>query len=217
MDFGVARENMIECQLRTNKITDSRILGAMSTLPRERFVPRDREEMAYADMDIPCGEGRCLMAAMASGRLIQEAGIKSNDEVLCIGASTGYSVAVMAKLASSVIALESNKACVEKAGMLLSELKLDNAVVVEGPLTRGWETESPYNVIFIDGMVSEIPNAVFEQLADGGRLVAIVDSGNGIGCATLYVKLSGNVSSRGIFDITVGKLSDFDKKQEFVF
>lgn len=217
MDFGAARENMIECQLRTNKITDSRIIGAMSTLPRERFVPREREDMAYVDLDIPCGDGRHLMTAMALGRLIQEAGIKSEDEVLCIGASTGYSVAVMASLASSVIALESNKACVEKAGALFSELNLDNAVVVEGPLTQGWKAESPYDVIFIDGMVSEIPDAVFEQLADGGRLVAIVDSGNGIGCATLFIKLSDNVSSRGIFDINVGKLSEFDKKQEFVF
>jgi protein-L-isoaspartate(D-aspartate) O-methyltransferase len=217
MDFGAARDNMIECQLRTNKITDSRILGAMSTLPRERFLPREREAMAYVDIDVPCGEGRCLMTAMASGRLIQEAGIKSEDEVLCIGASTGYSVAVMANLASSVIALESNKTCAEKAGELFAEFNLDNAVVVEGPLTQGWKAESPYNVIFIDGMVSEIPNAVFDQLADGGRLVAIVDSGNGIGCATLYIKLTGNVSNRGIFDINVGKLTEFDKIQEFVF
>jgi protein-L-isoaspartate(D-aspartate) O-methyltransferase len=217
MDFGAARENMIECQLRTNKITDSRILGAMSMLPREKFVPRESEAMAYVDRDVPCGEGRCLMTAMASGRLIQEADIKSEDEVLCIGASTGYSVAVMSNLASSVIALESNKTCVENAGALFSELSLDNAVVVEGPLTEGWKAEGPYNVIFFDGMISEIPSAIFEQMADGGRLVAIVDSGDGVGCATLFINLNGNISSRGIFDINVGKLSDFDKKQEFVF
>lgn len=217
MDFGAARENMIECQLRTNKITDSRILGAMATLPRERFVPREREGMAYVDVDIPCGEGRCLMTAMASGRLIQEAGIGPEDEVLCIGAGTGYSVAVMANLAASVIALESEPTCVKKSSELFAELSLDNAVVVEGPLPEGWKAESPYNVIFVDGMISEVPNQIFDQLADGGRLVAIVDSGNGIGCATLFVKLSGNVSSRGIFDINVGRLPEFDKKQEFVF
>ena len=217
MDFVAARENMIDCQLRTNKVTDERILNAMSSLPRERFVPRDRENMAYVDIDIPCGEGRCLMSAMVSARLVQEAGIQSKDEVLCIAAGTGYSVAVMSGMASSVIALESNKECAAKAGELFSELKLDNAVVVEGPLTDGWQAESPYNVIFIDGMIAEVPSEIFSQLSDGGRLVAIIDSGDGIGRATLFVKLSGTVSSREIFDICVGRLAEFDKKQEFVF
>ena len=81
MDFGAARENMIDCQLRTNKVTDERILKAMASLPRERFVPREREDMAYVDVDIPCGEGRCLMSAMVSARLIQEARLQRADEV----------------------------------------------------------------------------------------------------------------------------------------
>ena len=217
MDFGVARDNMIDCQLRTNKVTDERILTAMASLPRERFVPREREDMAYVDVDIPCGEGRCLMSAMVSARLIQEARLQRADEVLCIAAGTGYSVAVMSGIASSVIALESNQECAGKASQLLSELNLDNAVVVEGPLTAGWQAESPYNVIFIDGMISAVPSEIFLQLADGGRLIAVIDSGDGVGRATLFVKLSGTVSSREIFDISVGRLSEFDKKQEFVF
>lgn len=217
MNFDTARDNMIECQLRTNKITDGRILDAMSTIPRERFVSSDREEMAYVDADIPCGEGRYLMTPMASARLIQEAAIGPDDSVLCIAAGTGYSVAVMARLASSVIALESDQQCAKKAGELFADLSFDNAVVVEGALKAGWAAEGPYDVIFIDGMIAEVPNAIFDQLSDGGRLVAIIDSGDGIGRATLFGKLSHNVSSRGIFDIKVGKLSEFDKEQEFVF
>ncbi|PPR56882.1 MAG: Protein-L-isoaspartate O-methyltransferase [Alphaproteobacteria bacterium MarineAlpha4_Bin2] len=217
MDFVAARENMIECQLRTNKVTDKRILNAMSSLPRERFVSSDREHMAYVDVDVPCGNGRNVMAAMVSARLIQEAAIQKDDEVLCIGAGTGYSVAVMAGLASSVIALENDKACAAKADELFAELDLDNAVVVEGQLVDGWGAESPYDVIFFDGMISEVPSSILEQLGDGGRLLAIVDSSGGIGRATLFVKVFGNISSREIFDINVGRLTEFDKKQEFVF
>ena len=114
MDFGAARENMIDCQLRTNTVTDERILTAMASLPRERFVPREREDMADVDIDIPCGEGHCLMSAMVSARLIQEAGLQRGDEVPFIAAGTGYSVAVMSGIASSVIALESNQECAGK-------------------------------------------------------------------------------------------------------
>jgi protein-L-isoaspartate(D-aspartate) O-methyltransferase len=217
MDYATARENMIECQLRTNKITDKRILEAMAAIPRERFVSSEREKMAYIDTDVPCGDGRYLMAPMAVSRLIQEAAIKTGDSVLCIAAGTGYSVAVMAQIAGSVIALESNPDCAKKAGELLAELNLDNAVVVEGDVTRGWVAESPYDIIFIDGMVAEVPSSIFEQLADGGRLLAIIDSGDGIGRATLFVKLSGNISDRDIFDIRVRRLQEFDKLQEFVF
>lgn len=217
MDFVAARENMIECQLRTNKITDRRILDAMESIPRERFVPSGKEEFAYADVDIPCAAGRYLMAPMAVARLVQEAEIKAEDAVLCVGAGTGYAVSVLAQLADSVIALESDPACCKTAGELFSELSFDNAVLVEGELRRGWKKESPYDVIFIDGMVSDIPDELFNQLSVSGRLVGIVDSGDGIGRATLYIKLDHSVSSRGIFDITVGLLPEFDKEQEFVF
>ncbi len=217
MDYAAARRNMIECQLRTNKITDKRILEAMSLIPRERFISNERAMMAYTDTDVPCGDGRYLMAPIAVSRLIQEAAITAGDSVLCIAAGTGYSVAVMARIAGSVIALESSPDCAKKAGELLAELNLDNAVVVEGDVTVGWAAESPYDIIFIDGMVAEVPNTLFEQLADGGRLLAIIDSGDGIGRATLFVKLSGNISDRQIFDIRVGRLLEFDKVQEFVF
>ena len=217
MDLDAARENMIECQLRTNKITDGRILNAMATIPRERFVPPGREEFAYTDVDIPCGEGRYLMAPMAVARLIQEAELKAENAVLCVGAGTGYAVSVLAKLADSVIALESDPHCCKTAGELFSELSFDNAVLVEGDLRRGWRKESPYDVIFIDGMVSKVPDELLDQLSMGGRLVGIVDSGDGVGHATVYIRLENSVSSRRIFDINVGFLPEFDKNQEFVF
>ena len=217
MDLDAARENMIECQLRTNKITDNRILNAMGTIPRERFVPPGREEFAYTDVDIPCAEGRFLMAPMAVARLIQEAEIKAENAVLCIGAGTGYAVSVLAQLADSVIALESNPKCCKTAGELFTELSFDNAVLVEGDLKSGWRRESPYDVIFIDGMVSNVPDELFDQLSIEGRLVGVVDSGDGVGHATLFIKLENSVSSRRIFDINVGLLPEFDKNQEFVF
>lgn len=217
MDFETIRRNMIECQIRTNKVTDPAILEAMAALPRERFVPKARQAMAYVDDDVPCGSGRSLMVPMVLARMIQEAGLGPNDAVLCIGAGTGYSVAVMAKIARVVFALESVPELARQAGELLAELNLDNAVVVEGPLQDGWPDESPYDVILFDGAVPEVPSAVLGQLAEGGRLVAVIEGDEAIGRVTLFARVGESISRRRISEAVINRLPEFNKAQEFVF
>ena len=217
MNFETARRNMIECQIRPSRVTDPRVISVMATLPRERFVPKSRQFMAYIDEDVPCGAGRSLMAPMVLARMIQEASIGARDTVLCVGAGTGYAVAVIARFARAVFALESVPELARQAGELFNEFNLDNAVVVEGPLTEGWAAESPYDVILIDGAVPEVPGALLDQLADGGRLMAVLQGDDAIGRVTLFARLGQTVSRRSIFDATVNRLPEFDKTQEFVF
>lgn len=208
---------MIECQVRTTKVNDPRILSAMATLPRERFVPNSRRDMAYVDEDVPCGSGRSLRTPMILARMIQEAAIRDDDAVLCVGAGTGYAAAVMATFARVVFALESVPEMARKASELFAELDLDNAVVVEGSLTEGWPAESPYDVILIDGGVPEVPQALFDQLAEGGRLVAVIEDGEAIGRVTLFVRVGRTVSRRSFFEAVIDRLPEFNKSQEFVF
>ena len=217
MDFDIARSNMVESQLRTNKVTNPDLLAAMGSLPRERFVPATRQDMAYIDEDIEFGNGRCLMEPVVLARLVQAASVEPNDIALVIGCGAGYSVAVLASLAVAVFALESDADLAKRAGDLLTELSLDNAVVVEGPLTAGWAKEGPYDVILMDGAVAEVPEVILNQLAEGGRLVAVVDEEKGVGHAMLIGKRGGVNSHQTVFDAAIPTLPEFRAKAEFVF
>jgi len=217
MDFAKARRNMVESQLRTNRVVDPAIVAAMAEVPREKFVPEGLAAIAYVDEDLPLGNGRFLMEPMVLGRMLQEAQPNADDAVLLIGAGSGYPAAVLAKLCSAVFALESDPAVAAKASHLLSGLGADNVVVVEGPLARGWSAEAPYNVILFNGAVGEVPQAIVDQLGEGGRIVAVVAPDQGPGRATLIGRRGGVVYHRTLFDANTPVLPDFIKSAGFVF
>ena len=220
MDFVKARDNMIDCQLRTNKVTDLRLLDAFSAVPREVFLPESRRGIAYIDEDVAIGDGRYLMEPMVLARMLQAAAIGEGDMVLDVGAGTGYATALMAKLAATVVALESEGALVKQADDTLTELGVDNAVVVEGKLEEGYPKQGPYNVILLNGAVSKLPEAILDQLAEDGRLIAVVaegDRGTVLGRATLARRSGGTVSSRPLFDATTPYLEGFEPKAAFSF
>ncbi len=217
-NFDVARLNMVESQIRTNKVTDPGIILAFESLPRERFVPADKRGIAYIDEDLPIGRGRYLMEPMVLARLLQAARPGPEDIMLDVGCGSGYSTAVMARLGATVVGLESEESLAAQANELLSELGIDNALVVKGELTAGYAKQAPYDVILIDGSVDYVPEALFEQLADGGRLVTVLRSPDGgLGQATLYRHDDGVVAHRALFDAATPLLPGFEKKRGFVF
>ena len=216
MDYAAARLNMVECQIRTNRVIDQALLDAFASLPRERFVPPPYRGRAYVDEDVPLGGGRCLMEPMVLGRLLQVAAIEPGDVVLDVGCATGYSAAVMARLASSVVALESDKALAAQATQTLAELGVHNVSVVEGRLTEGCPIQAPYNVILIDGAVELVPPAILDQLAEGGRLVTVLGQG-APRRATLMERIGGTVSGRPLFEAAVAPLPGFSRDPGFVF
>lgn len=217
VDFSTARLNMVESQIRTNKVTDPRILDALETIPREVYVPEGRRGICYVDEDLAIGGGRHLMEPMVLARLLQEARIGSQDVVLDVGCATGYSCAVLARLAATVVGVECDEALAESANKVLSEQGIDNAVVIQDPLGDGYPKQAPYNVIVLEGAVAEVPRSIQDQLADGGRLVAVIRKGEGMGRAILMQRTGEVVSSRVLFDAATPYLPGFELKEQFVF
>lgn len=219
-NFSDLRRNMVDCQLRPNDITSLRILEAMDQVPRERFVPDALQSTSYADREIELvsrneSRGpRSMLTPMALASLLEIADIASSDYILDVGCLTGYSSAVLAHLAESVVAVEAVPEMVKKATDLLSDLEIVNVAVVEGNLTQGQANQGPYDVILINGAVEQVPSALTDQLKDGGRLVTVVME-NGFGRAERFVRTGGVVSSVSLRDLAAPVLSDFSLVPEF--
>lgn len=217
MNYAAARHNMVESQIRTNRVTDPRLIEALEEVPRERFVPTAFQGVAYVDGDISLGQGRALLEPMIIARLLQAAAVKDSDLVLDVGSATGYAAAVLARQASSVVALESDTALSAQAAATLNELGADNVVTVNAPLADGDAAHAPYDVIVLEGRVSRIPGELLNQLADGGRLVAVVTTESGAGRATLMLRIGNTFSQRLLFDARPAVLPGFEAAPEFMF
>lgn len=216
-DYATARLNMVENQIRPNRVTDERLLAAIAEVPRERFVPKRLHGNAYVDQDLALGDGRYLMEPVVFARLLQAAAIGPGDVVLDIGCGTGYSAAVLGKLAGTVVALESDAALAKQAIEALTELDVDNAVVVEGPLAEGYPRQAPYDVIVLGGSVDAVPDAIADQLVVGGRLVAVVNVAPSVGNIEVIHRSHGGLSRRQLYDAAVPILPGFAAEHGFVF
>jgi protein-L-isoaspartate(D-aspartate) O-methyltransferase len=222
MDFAQARLNMVVSQINPQSVTDKALLDALGEVPRERFVPAAQRDIAYMDKAVPLGisasdsQERAMMMPVAFAQLVALAEIKPSDLVLVIGCATGYSAAIIAKLADSVVALETNETLAAQANDTLMDLGIDNAAVVSGPLDKGYVNEAPYDVIFVDGAIDRIDSGLISQLNEGGRLVAILSS-NGAGKAHLVLKSGDVASDRISFDANAPKLPDFQAPEVFSF
>ncbi len=219
-DFIALRRKMVDNQVRTTDVTDHPLIDKLLETPREIFVPTNLRPLAYLDQDIALSDGgasqRYLIAPSPFARLVQLAAIKPDDLVLDIGGATGYSSAILSRLASAVIMLEVDDSLAGKANANLSALGCDNAVVVTGPLEKGYPKEGPYDVIFIGGSVEVLPPSLFAQLKDGGALVCVQGRG-GAGQAMRFIKNAGTVSGRKTFNCPAKPIPGFEKALEFQF
>jgi len=221
-DFAAARRMMVDGQVRTSDVTDPRIIAAMLELPRERFVPQSKADLAYLDFDVPVTEAaggkpaRRLLKPMVLAKMVQAAAVGASDHVLDVGCASGYSSALLGRLARSVIALEEEEALVRLARDNLKAIGADNVTVVAGPLTQGWQGGAPYDVIFLNGATEIVPHALTRQLKAGGRLVAVMGRAP-TGQAILYRAVGGEVSGWPIFDAAAPLLPGFAAPPEFVF
>lgn len=170
-DFAAARRAMVESQLRPLGVTDPLVLEAMGSVERERFLPDDTRPLAYVDRAVAMGNGRFLAAPSVLGQLLTQMMPESGQRALVVGAGTGYSAAVLARMGLDVTALESDAELAARARDL-------GVNAVTGPLEAGHKKGSPYDQILIDGAVEYIPEPIIEQLAEGGRLgTALADRG----------------------------------------
>ena len=213
-DAVAMRHAMVASQLRTNAVSDARVVAAMDTVARENFLPPEAAAMAYRDTAVPLGHGRAQNVPIATGRLLTQAELRASDRVLLIGAAGGYTAAVLAELVASVVAVESDPALAALARTALAGIA--TVELVEGPLQAGHAAGAPYDVLVVDGAVEALPDALIEQVAVGGRVVAgIADRG--------VTRLSAGRRSAGGFalldfaDIDCVPLPGFAQPRPFTF
>lgn len=214
LDSAQQRANMVATQLRTNDVTDSRLIRAILSVPREDFAPTAFVPLAYMEGCIPLGKGRVLLDLRSFGKLVQLAAVSPHDRVLDVGCGTGYSTAVLAHLAAHVVGLEEERELAEVAAAHVKGAA--NAEIVCSTLSQGLPAKAPFDVIFLNGAVEDAPHTLMEQLADGGRLLCIVKDG-AAGHARLFLKEAGSVGERDAFDAQVPVLPGFEKIRSFAF
>ena len=222
-DFAAARRMMVDTQVRPSDVTDLRLIAAMLDVPREGFVPLDKQALAYLDLDVPVvmpaaggRPARYLLKPMVLAKLIQTAEIAPTDRVLDVGCATGYSAAIISRLAESVVALEEDSELATAAARRLADLGTRNVTIERRGLTAGWPSGAPYDVIVLQGAVAVPPKTLFAQLKEGGRLVCVLEEGP-VGRAMLYRCRNGHVSGRAMFDAAAPELPGFAAPAEFIF
>jgi protein-L-isoaspartate(D-aspartate) O-methyltransferase len=231
VDFRAVRRAMVDGQVRTNDVTNLDLIDAMLDIPREDFVPEHLAALAYLDRDLelPAGGGapRYLLKPVVTARLMQAAQIGRSDRVLVVASGTGYSAAVASRLAGAVVALEENPALAEAAQNHLRRLGFATVTPVIGRLVGGWPPAAPFDVVLVEGGIETMPNALFAQLSERGRLVGVMYGGGGgqggappqgqVGKATLFRSIRGEVGGRPLFDCAAPLLPGFETAPAFVF
>jgi protein-L-isoaspartate(D-aspartate) O-methyltransferase len=217
-DFALARRNMIDGQLRPNRVTNGQLLAVIAELPRERFLPDGLKSVAYADDDVPLGGGRFLMEPMVLARLIQNLQPASEDKALVAASGRGYGAALLSRLAKTVVAVEGDRALAGSAEQTMKDLGIDNVEQMVSPPELGAAAGAPYDLILIEGAVQEVPQAILDQLAEGGRLATVIAAPSGaLGVAHLFVKEGGVCSGRPLFDAGTPALPGFAPPPPFAF
>lgn len=215
-DFTAARRAMVDSQVRPSDVTRYGLIQAMLTVPREVFVPGARRDLAYAELDVPLGDGRVLLAARTLAKMIEAAQIAESDLVLDLAPATGYSTALIARIAEAVVAIEPDEGLAATAQDVLDTLEVVNAAVSVGSAAAGDPAHGPFDVIFIGGAVEELPAALIRQLKEGGRLVAIFRDGP-VGKCRVVTRAGDAVSEKWVFDAEAPLVPGFEKARSFEF
>jgi protein-L-isoaspartate(D-aspartate) O-methyltransferase len=218
--FSTARQNMVDCQVRPSDVTDVPIIDAMLEVPREAFVPQNQRALAYLDLDLDVSEGasvkRFLVKPAVLARMLQAAEIKATDAVLVVGCATGYAAAVVAKIAGQVTATESDASLAAKARTALAGLGLGTVTVRGAAAADGDSAAAPYDVIVLNGATEIIPEGLFRQLKQGGRLVGVFAT-TLPPRATLVTHSHDDFGHRALFDAVAPVLPGLERVPAFVF
>lgn len=215
-EFDQARKQMVDSQIRPADVTDRRLIAAFMAVPRHVFTPRARIASAYADTEIATGDKRTMMRPRDLAKLIQAAEVQPDELVLDIACGRGYSTAILSHMGGTVVGLDDDEDGLSRASGLLADIGADNAVIIAGDPKLGVPAQGPFDVIFVNGSVSEVPQAWFDQLAPGGRLVAILRRGP-VGKATVFTRSAAGIGERVVFDATAKLLPGFEPEPGFAF
>ena len=213
-DFAERRTMMVDTQIRPSDVTKFPIIEAMLSVPREAFVPANRQEAAYLGDNIDLGRSRVILEPRTFAKMLDALDIQPDELVLDIGAGTGFSAAVMARLAEAVIALEEDESLAGEAQTTLTEIGADNVVLHEGALAEGAADLGPYDVIVLEGAVEHLPDTLADQLKDGGRMAVLFVEGR-LGTVRIGYKIDGQMNWRFSFNAGAPVLPGFQRHSAF--
>ncbi|MHA6289195.1 protein-L-isoaspartate O-methyltransferase family protein [Maricaulis sp. CAU 1757] len=213
-EFDQARKHMVDSQIRPSDVTDRRLLAALERTPRHLFVPRSRRASAYADTSVATSDQRKAMRPRDLAKLIHAADIQPDELVLDIACGRGYSTAILAHMAETVVGVDNDEDGLSRATDNLNMVGADNAVVVEGDPKQGVPSQGPFNVIFVNGAVETVPQAWFDQLAENGRLAVVIRKGP-VGKATIFTRSGAGIGERVVFDSSASVLPGFEAERRF--
>lgn len=212
-DFSVSRQHMVDSQIRTNDVTDIRIIRAFKAIERETFIPKAKRALAYSDVHINM-DGRTIMRPRDFSKLLQGLNIQPTDVALDIGCARGYSTAVLSQLCETVVGLEAADDLVERATSLLINAEILNVAIVKGDLKAGAREHGPFDIIFVNGAVTDVAQSWLNQLAIGGRLAVVLQDGP-IGQAVIYTRGKDAIGRRVICDANVPLMDGFEREAAF--
>lgn len=214
VNFTRMREAMVASQLRTNAVSDPRVVAAMARVPREEFLPESQRSLAYRDTAVPIAHGRGANLPIATGKLLTQAQVRATDHVLLIGAAGGYAAAVLALLARDVVAVESDPALATLARTALSAYS--NVELIEADLATGAPKQAPYDLLFVDGAVEHLPQALIDQVQPGGRVVTGIED-RGVTRLAAGVRSAGGFGLTTFADVDCVSLPGFTRPKTFTF
>ena len=217
MDFSFLRKNMVDCQLKPNKIINLDLIDAFLKVPREIFVNKKNINQCYLDVNIDLTKNRFLLNPMVCARLIQSLNINKNDTVLTIGSGVGYNSVILSYLCNTVIGIESIKSFYDLSSDILIKLQVNNVVFIKTKIENGYSDQQPYDCIIIEGGVNHVPNEILNQLSENGRLVAVEIKEGNVGKATMYQRYCKEFTKKYLFDAYVPFFDGFKKIQNFNF
>lgn len=214
-DYAHRRMMMVDTQVRPSDVTKYPIIEAMLAIPREAFVPDNRQEAAYVGENLSLAPGRVLLEPRTLAKLLDALDVQPTDMVLMVGAGLGYAAAVVARMAEAVVAVEEDEALAAEAQRRLSSHGADNVAVVAGPLAAGVAKHAPYDAILVEGGVESVPQALQNQLRDGGRIGALFMEA-GVGTARIGIRRGDSVVWRAVFNAGAPVLAGFARAADFV-
>ena len=217
MDFSFLRKNMVDCQLKPNKIINLDLIDAFLKVPREIFVNKKNINQCYLDVNIDLTKNRFLLNPMVCARLIQSLNINKNDTVLTIGSGVGYNSVILSYLCNTVIGIESIKSFYDFSVDVLIKLEVNNVVFIKSKIENGYSDQQPYDCIIIEGGVNHVPIEILNQLSENGRLVAVEIKEGNVGKATMYQRYGKEFIKNYLFDAYVPIFDGLKKIQKFNF
>lgn len=217
MDFATSRQNMIDSQLRPNRIHVPELVAQFNRVPREAFVDTGSTNLAYADADLPMGENRVMFKPLIAAQLIQALDLTEDDTLLVVAGGTGYSACVAAPLVSRVVMVEEDGYLLDIANRNILDLHLHNVELKRGKPEKGCKESGPYTKILIDAAVEEIPMDIIEQLKEGGKLATVLSTEKELMDVTIFTKIGKTMFADEIFETRAEVLKNFARQERFVF